>query len=297
MKTRYISLGMVTGLICTLLVVSNATAMPSVTMAPLQYQSQLQKNEVKKGFVDIGNPGNETITMQLQVQAFRQTDDNGSLEFYTDPAYQKAIKLDIETIELKSKEGMRVYFLIDGTKLPKGDVFATIMASTVPKATTGAAQSARVGTLLIINNDGTGARQAEITQFSVPWLQVGSGIEAQLSVKNTVNTKDKNTGFFPDVIVTTQPYGSKTVQGPLLFAGRTRAINYSQPGDYFGPIYLKAKVLSSEQGKWIFAVTGYWRWLIPIIIGFIVLGFWLRSRLGLFSGRTKGAKRSYRIRR
>lgn len=298
MKRLYVGLCAVIAVLCALVVAdTQASAMPSITMAPLQYQSQLQKNEVKKGFVDIGNPGNETITMQLQVQAFRQTDDNGALEFYAEPSYQQAIKLDLETIEIKPREGMRVYFLIDGTKLPKGDIFAAIMASTVPKATGGSAQSARVGTLLIINNDGEGARQAEITQFNVPWLQLGSGIEAQLAVKNTVNTKVKNSGFFPEVAVSTQPYGTKTVQGPLLFAGRTRSISYKQPGDYFGPIYLKAKVLSSEKGKWIFAITGYWRWVVPLIIGLAVVGFWLKSRLNFIPGRAKNAKRSYRVRR
>ncbi len=276
-----------------------ASNLPSITMAPLKYETQLGKNELKKGYVDIGNPSNSDTTIQLQIQGFRQIDDNGALEFYTDPSLAEGIMLDFNSVDIKSKEGMRIYFLIDAAKLPKGDVFAAIMASTVPKTTNGSAQSARVGTLLIMTNEGHGPREAMITWLTAPWLQIGDGLEANIAVKNTTTKKD--TGFFPEVTFTAQPYASKTVQGPLLFAGRERSIAYTQPGNYFGPIYLKSAVASSEQGKWIFAITGYWRWVIPIFVAAVLatLRFRKKGTRGISLRRTTSDKstRSYRTRR
>lgn len=267
----------------------------SLSIAPLSYEAELKPPEKKKGFVDIANQSKESQTIHLEVQVFRQVDDLGTLKFYPDTQTSAGVQLDHDKIELAPKEGMRVYFLLDSDKLPKGDVFAAIMASTVPKTTNGSAQSARVGTLLIMTNEGHGPREAMITWLTAPWLQIGDGLEANIAVKNTTTKKD--TGFFPEVTFTAQPYASKTVQGPLLFAGRTRSITYTQPGNYFGPIYLKAKVLSSEQGKWIFAVTGYWRWVVPLIIALIVLGLWLKKRITIAPRQSKGIKRSYRVRR
>ena len=253
----------------------------SLKIAPLIYDDVvLGKGEIKKGFVDISNPENARQAVQLSVKAFRQIDNDGGLEFYTDERVAAGIKLDFDKITLDNRGAFRVYFVLNGAKLPEGDVFAAILASTVPDGQAAAAQSVSVGTLLTIQNGTPVSRRAEITSLFASWLQIGDGLSATMYVRNPADPKT-NTGFYPSIGVAAQPYTNTTVKGPLLFAGRTRLVDYRQAGNYFGPVYLKASIGDSQKGRLVLAVTGYWRWLAPVvvIIGVITLVVFRRFSL------------------
>lgn len=262
----------------------------SLKIAPLIYSDVvLAKGEVKKGFVDVSNPDSTKSIVTLQVKAFRQIDDEGGLEFYASEQVAAGVKLDFDRVTLEPRGAMRIYFVLDGAKLPQGDVFAAILASTVPSGTAAAAQSVSVGTLLVIQNGTPASHQADITEFRASWLQIGDGLSASMKLRNPAEPKSA-TGFFPSVRVATQPYGATAVKGPLLFAGRTRSIEYRQNGDYFGPIYLKASSGSNEKGQLVFAATGYWRWLAPVLVC-VAVGIFVIARRSRPSFKKKTRKR------
>lgn len=233
-------------------------------IAPLSYEAELGKGEIKKGYVDISNPSSTPVKVKLEAQAFRQIDDEGSLEFYESEQIKEGVKLDFETITIGAREAYRVYFLLDSAKLSSGDNFAAIFASTIAQPGAGTTQSVRVGTLLSIQNGAVDARQGAVESFVANWLQVGEGLSATTKVKNTADPQ-KATGFYPSIQASIAPYGSRTVKGPLVFAGRTRTVELQHPGSYFGPVLLGARVGESSKTSLVFAMTGYWRWLAPII--------------------------------
>ncbi len=237
----------------------------SLKIAPQSYESSLQKGEVKKGYIDISNPESTSVRIKLEVQAFRQIDDQGSLEFFDSEQIKAGVKLDFETMTLGPREAYRVYFLLDASKLPSGDVFASLFASTIPADGAGSRQATRVGTLLLLQNGTPPARNATISTFVSKFFQVGDGLSAVIKVTNPAGDKQA-TGYVPNLTISTAPYGSKNVKGPLVFAGRTRTVNYATTGNYFGPMWFAAQTGDSSKGKLIFAVTGYWRWLAPLLL-------------------------------
>lgn len=257
--------------------VSPSAGALSLKIAPLEYTTELKKGDVKKGYIDISNPDAKSAKVALSVQAFRQTDNQGSLEFYDSEQLLAGVKLDFDTITLRAGEAMRVYFLLDGTKLPSGDVFGAIMASTVPDKSAGTAQAVSVGTLLMIQNGTPVAHTATIDSLSARWLQIGDAITARFEVTNPEAQK-KSTGFSPQITVALRPYQVKGVQGPLLFAGRTRAVDYRQTGDYFGPMLLDVSYENSHQTKLMFVITGYWRWVAPLVAAAALVIGWFALR-------------------
>lgn len=274
---RRVLFGLVTLLSIFILQTDTANA-ASLKIAPQNYDTTLQKAEVKKGFFDVSNPSNESVKVAFSVEAFRQIDDEGSLEFYSSEQLSSGVKLDYDSITLGPREAYRVYFLLDGSKLPEGDIFGALFASTVPRQQGGSAQSVRVGTLLTIQNGTPVAHRAQIADFRTSWFQTGESLSASMRVKNPSDPKEA-TGFYPTVRIATAPYGGRDVKGPLLFAGRTRTVEYLQPGSYFGPIWLGASVDDSSKGQLIFAATGYWRWLAPILlISLGIITFMLRRK-------------------
>ncbi len=255
--------------------VSVPTSALGLKIAPLSYEAELGKGEIKKGYVDVSNPSSTPVKVKLEAQAFRQIDDEGSLEFFDSEQVKQGVKLDFESITIGAREAYRVYFLLDSAKLASGDNFAAIFASTIPQPDSGSVQAVRVGTLLSIQNGAVDARQGSVESFVANWLQVGEGLSATTKVKNTADPQ-KATGFYPSIQTSTAPYGSRTVKGPLVFAGRTRTIEIQHPGSYFGPVLLGARVGDSSKASLVFAVTGYWRWLGPflgIVIVVTVLGY------------------------
>lgn len=243
----------------------------SVSISPLQYKAKLAAGESKKGFVDVINSSSEDATMQLHVKAFRQIDNDGSLEFYTDSQIERGVKLDLKEVTLGPREGVRVYFILDGNVLPSGDVFAAIFATTAPEAKTVSIPAAQAGTLLMLENSTPVKHTAVIDTLTAPWLQISDAITMEMSITNTDPEGGKAIGFTPKITFLFKPHGQQTVDGPLLFAGRTRLVDFRQAGDYFGPVLIEAEINGQSQTKLIFAVTGYWRWLAPFIFSAIIL--------------------------
>ncbi|HWT39846.1 MAG TPA: hypothetical protein VN081_01040 [Dongiaceae bacterium] len=265
-------------------VYATPAAADSLSIAPTEYKASLATGESKKGFVDVVNPAATATEIKLHVQAFRQVDDQGSLQFYDDATIAKGVKLDLTDVTLGPHEGVRVYFLLDGTQLPAGDVFAAIFASTVSASNTvESVPSAQVGTLLLLENGPAPAHHAIISNLSANWLQIGTAISMKMNVTNTDLADGAALGFIPRITFEFKPYSQQTVDGPLLFARRTRVVDYSQKGSYFGPVLLRATVDGQTQTKLIFAMTGYWQWLAPMIIvlliaGIITLRAYLKAR-------------------
>lgn len=250
---------------------AQTAAASGMSIAPLEYKSTLKKGEFKKGYVDIVNPTSSAIDAELSVQAFRQINDQGGLEFYDNPAIASGIKLDLENIELGPGEGARIYFRLDASKLPSGDVFAAIFAGPAAnKKGVLSVPSARVGTLLMIENGTPPPHHAEVQKIDTNWLQIGDAVTARLLVKNTDPSGGSALGFSPKINIALSPYSSRSVDGPLVFAGRAREVSYREAGNYFGPLLISASINGKSTSRLVFVVTGYWRWLAPLIL--VVLG-------------------------
>lgn len=257
----------------------HSAAADGLSIGPLEYKTTLKAGEAKKGFVEVQNQSAQTIEVHLKAQAFKQINDQGGLQFYDSDAVSAGVKLDLDDIKIPPRAGAHVYFLLDGNKLSSGDVFAAILATTAGKDQTVTVPSVQVGTLLLIENGTPPSHHAQIRSLDAPWLQIGDGLSTRFLVKNT-DPPQKLTGFQPSIAIDAWPYTTKTVKGPLVFAGRSREVAYTQPGNYFGPTLMKVKTGTSEQRRLIFAITGFWRWLAPLLL-VILLGFLgvIRTRL------------------
>lgn len=258
---------------------SHASAL-SLKIAPLEYKTTLKSSEKQKGYVDISNPTATALNLDLEVQAFRQIDDQGGIEFYDDKAVSAGILLDFNSVELGPREVLRLFFVIDGTKLPSGEVFAAILAHAVP-TDGGTTQAVRVGTILEITNGVSGTHHASVTSVSAPFLQIGEGVSANFVVKND-DPSSQTTGFRPQVTVRVRPYSTTEVSGPLVFAGRSRTAAYHASGNYFGLVWLEVGVQGSSKGQWVLLMTGYWRWLVPLmlvsVLSLIGMGLYTRHK-------------------
>lgn len=236
----------------------------SAKIAPLKYEAELNAGESRKGHVDIVNTGGEAAVFSLDVRAFRQVSDDGSLSFYDDARIDDGVKLDITEIELQPGEGARVIFGIDGTKLPEGDVFAAILVQSSNPDRSGVNASVSVGTLVFIQNGTPSIHDAKIESLSASLFQYAPTLSITMDIANPAS-ESENTGFFPEVNITFKPYGSDKITAPLVFAGRTRSIEYRKDGSFFGPVLVEVATNGDRKSVWVFAVTGFWRWLAPIL--------------------------------
>jgi hypothetical protein len=250
----------------------------SLQIQPTLYKDiSLKKGEKSKGFVDISNPTANKQEVTLSVQGYKQIDSTGALTFFDDEAIKRGVKLDLDNFELGPHDSIRVYFQLDGSLLPSGDVFAAIFARTIPAEGT-VAQAVQVGTLLVITNGTPPSHKATIAELSAPLFHWGDSIDATMVVTNPAE-EGSATGFFPKIFVDLQPYSSKTVDGPLVFAGNSRSISYTQKGNYFGIMRLQVKTNADSKSTFLFAVTGFWRWLAPLILVSIILAiFFMRQQ-------------------
>lgn len=260
-----------------LLTTGMASAGPSpsigLKISPLRYDAALAAGEKKQGFVDITNPSAASADIKLFVQAFRQTNDQGGLEFYDDTTIANGVKLDYSDVALGAHETLHLAFLIDGSQLRTGDNFAAIFASTVPDTAAPGQQAVKVGTLLLISNGTPSAHDAVIENLSGSVVQLGNSLDMTFSVHNTASS-EAATGFSPQITVKAWPYIDETVAGPLVFAGRTRTINYTKQGNYLGILAVKVSTGSSEQTRYSLLITGYWRIVLPIFLALVSVGVW-----------------------
>lgn len=248
----------------------------TLRMQPLEYRTTLAAGDVQKGFVDIANPGRETVIVTTSVRAFRQIDDQGTLEFYDDAEVSAGITPDLDEFELAPNEIIRMYFIVDGSKLPSGDVFAGLFATAKAKDdTSGAQQVARVGTLLNIVNGTPGSRQADIVHLDVPFLQIGEQLVGSYVIKNRAEPTQA-TGFYPEVTLAVDPFHSQHVTtSKLIFAGRSRTNDFSVQESRLGLYNVSVTYGSSTKSQWVLMATGVWTWIgaLLAIVGIVVLAF------------------------
>lgn len=241
----------------------------SLRVAPLEYRTSLKQGEKKKGFIDVSNPSDQKIIVKTSAQAFKQIDDQGTIQFFDDEQIAEGFMLDLDEFELGPKEAVRMYFLLDSTKLPSGDVFGAIFFTTNPtKATAGVGQAVKLGTVLSVVNGTPGARQAAITNLEIPFFHLNNEIHGSYSIKNTADP-NKATGFYPQVRLSTAPFGdTKEVSGKLVFAGRSRTNDFSLKLPALGIYQVSASYGDSVKKRWVLVVEP----IMLIVAGVIITG-------------------------
>lgn len=238
----------------------------TVRIQPLQMQTSLKKGEKQKSFVDITNPAAQEVELSLYVHGFKQVNDKGSLTFFDSKQLAAGIKLDYDSVKLGAHQTLRLYFLVDGTKLPTGDIFAVIFAESVPTKRPGTNTAVRVGSLLMVTNQTPGSRKAEITRLDVPFVQIGDSVRGEIAVKNPVPA-GQATGFFPEMKIELKPWGgSRSFAGPLIFAGNTRTFGFTIPSDLFGIYTVTVRANQASKTTYVFLITGWWRIAAPILV-------------------------------
>lgn len=267
-----VACGLAVAMVC--VVTAQPASAASLEITPLRYDAKLAAGEKKKGFVDITNPGSAAMTVKLSVEAFRQTDNNGSLEFYHDELIQGGVLLDYDEVDLGPKETLHLAFVLDGAKLRTGDNFAAIFATSVPSEHGAGEQTIRVGTILIIQNGTPSTHTAAVEDLSSDFIQLSDGLRAVFSVRNTADAQAA-TGFSPAITVSAWPYFSETVTGPLVFAGKSRQVDYQKKGNFLGVLAVRVKTGDSEQVAYSLLITGFWRALVPILLFATGLAIWL----------------------
>lgn len=253
-----------------LLAAPSVYAEPVLGLQPLQYVETLKKGERKQGFIDVTNPSSQPAIVQFNVQGSRQVDNKGTLSFYSDEKISQGILLDYQEKEIPAKKTLRLFFVVDGTKLPTGDVFAAIFAQTKPEQA-GMMPSVRIGTLLILTNGTPGARQANIESFTAPIVQTGKSIHGEIKIKNTAPANTAS-GFFPKITVSMWPFGpTNEITGPLIYAGNTRTVTLDQSSSQLGIYKVTANYTDSSKSRWMIVVTGVWRWVLLATLTIISL--------------------------
>lgn len=262
----------------TVLLSSGASAQsPPVTpirITPLKYEEQLELGAEKTGYVDVSNPGDTNITIKTQVQAFRQMNIEGDLEFYDDERIQKAIQMDLREFELGPREAARVFFDINSNQLPEGGVYAAVLFAAEESRgddRDNLERSAiniisRVGTLLILENGDKGVKRGSISKLGIPFWQFGAGIDGD--VEFTADKGERSIAFEPQLKTSIPIAGEKETETGLVFAGNTRQFSIGSHGDYLGifPVKVTDEVTGSIGSSWVLAVTGIWRTIAPLFL-------------------------------
>jgi hypothetical protein len=268
-------------LLSTLLVVVGILVTPKnghalgLKVAPLLYEEKLNSGDVKKGFIDISNPDDIRKTITVEVDGFKQINNNGDLGFHEAPEYQTGIRLDYTTFELGPREAVRFAFQLEANKLPRGGVYGAVLFSSTTSDVNPDATSVktvtRVGTLFVIDNGGIGARKALVESVKAPFLQINSdGIKANVTVKNIGG--QNGLAYFPTIETAVQPFGkSSAKKASLIFPGIARQNEVLKKGSYFGLVRLKINVGNDVRYKWVFVATGKARWVAVGLVLFAVL--------------------------
>lgn len=250
-------------------------ASDSIQLRPLMYKEVLTPGQTKRGAVDIANASSAKVSLHVGVKFFKQIDDRGTLQFYEKPDQAAAIVPEYTDFDLEPKEALRLIFTIDSAKLPQGDVFAALMVSTQHKPTPDKQEIApnlQIGTLLILQNGVAGPRRAEVSRLLLTPVQIGGDrLRGAVDVTNPAHP-DTATGFFPRMKVRVEPWGAVTqFDGPLVYAGRTRTVDFSAPSDQFGIYKVTVTANTASTSRYVFLMTGKWVWLAPLILTVLIL--------------------------
>jgi hypothetical protein len=268
-------------------------ALPELRITPLRYDQHLELGRPGTGVIDASNPTGSTIHVAFQVQAFRQINDRGELEYYDDERIAAAITPAIPEFDLGPREAIRTRFTIDPGKLGPGGAYAVIFLRTIdPDTSPGQVNtSARVGTLLILDVGPGGTKSGRITSLVAPRFVYGRpNLTANVTYANTGDTQ-QSLAFAPRLTSTLGWYGRPQPHaGPFVFPGRSRSGSVViATGNHAGlmPLTLRDTVGGSRPAThWAFVVTGFWAWLLPLILLAIILGltpakWWTKKSLQL----------------
>jgi hypothetical protein len=268
---------------------------PGLQVNPLQYEDTLTTSAVKLGYIEVANPSDTTISLQANVQGFRQAGTDGRLSFFDDAEISDGIKVDLPKFNLGPREAIRVAFSVDPAKLPKGGVYAVIFFRTIPPTQSSnssyVSESANIGTLLLLQNGATGAHIGEISRLDVPFWQFGRGLTGGLNYRNTDRSKTA-VGFKPSLTIRVLPWGKAgTFSTGLVLPASERIFRFDRTGSYFG--FLPVTLTDTDSGhhatRWVFALTGWYQWLVLTLLVFVIVVLLVRPRLitGLMRRRPK----------
>ncbi len=267
-----------------LLMPGTARADAGLQLNPLRYDDVLSTDVVKNGYIDVSNPSDTTITVSAKVRGFKQADLDGNLVFFDDAQLTAGIIPGLTTFNLGPREAIRVVFSVDPKQIPRGGVYAAIFFQTVPAVTTGTTtfinETTNVGTLLMLQNGGSGVKTGQIASFSLPFLQTGAGLDGQVVYRNT----NRNTGgvaFTPTLTSNVLPWGQgATLTGPFIMPSSARQFDFKRPGSYFGllPVTLHDQQGGAAVTRWVFACTGWYQWLLLVLVIALVLYLVMRRR-------------------
>lgn len=245
-------------------------ATSAVKVAPLTYDVVLESGQSKKGYIDVTNTEPVSVTYNFSVQAFKQLNAQGDLQFYDDEHIKAGLLLDYDSFDLQPNQTLRLVFVADGAVLPSGDSFAAIFATAVPQPGAGAT-AVRVGTILTIQNGAPTERRAEITGVAVPFLQIGDSIKGTYAIKNTSDPA-RSTGFIPQVELTLNPiHKSITHQSSLVFAGIERQNDFAISTNRFGFYQVSVNFGDSRQQAWVFFATPLGLAFFGVAVSLLVL--------------------------
>ncbi|GAC1372707.1 MAG: hypothetical protein NVSMB39_6970 [Candidatus Saccharimonadales bacterium] len=244
---------------------------PGLQVNPLQYEERLTTDQVKLGYIDVANPSDTSISIQSKVQAFRQQGSQGQLQFFDDAQIAGGINVDLPKFDLGPREAVRVAFSVNPAKLPRGGVYAAIFFRTIPPAqssnSTYVTESANIGTLLMFENGNGGTRVGRIEHLDLPFFQFGSSLSGRVTYLNTDRSRTA-VGFRPNLTARVLPWGqSPKIDTGLVLPGSRRDFVVERSGAYFG--LLPLTVTDAQSGlhrtAWTLAVTGWYRWLLPVL--------------------------------
>jgi hypothetical protein len=252
-------------------------AAPTLQLAPLQYEAKLQPGKVHQGFIDVSNPADSEVHIVSSVRGFRQRGTDGDLEFFDDPDLSAAITPGLTDFAIGPREAIRVVFMVDATKLPQGGTYAAIFFRTIPSEQSGSAshiaQSANVGTLLLLTNGNSRPVKGEITNLALPFWQFGSGLNGSLSYHNT-DESPGGVAVRPKLQLKVFPWSkARLLSTGLVMPGATRKFSLSRDGSYIGPmpVTIRDSDTGRDMTRWVFAVTGWCKLLAIIVIGFCIM--------------------------
>ncbi|HSX02382.1 MAG TPA: hypothetical protein VLI05_03650 [Candidatus Saccharimonadia bacterium] len=258
-----------------------ARAEAGLQINPLKYEDRLAGSQIKAGHIDVANPGDAAVTIVTEVQGFRQVDLNGDLQFFRDDAFTAGIIPDQAQFELGPHESVRVPFSVNPAKLPRGGVYAAIFFRTVPTMAASSssyiAESANVGTLLILNNGSGGSAGGRIAKADLPFWQLGAGLRGTITYQNTANPAG-GVAVYPVLSSQVLPWDSRArLTGPFIMPGASRQFAFSRAGAYLGllPVTLTDAATGRTVTRWVVACTGWWRLVLPLSLAVLIC--WLAA--------------------
>lgn len=245
-------------------------------VAPLKYEAQLELGDEKIGYVDVSNPNDFTVTVTPEIEAFRQIDTDGNLEFYEDIRLQEGITLNQNKFDLGPRKAARVFFTINSNNLPEGGVYGALLFGVNNRGgqsdeRSSIATTTRVGTLLLLKNGDAGVRKGRISRVDIPLWQFGEGIEGNVAFHTQ---KSRHALAFEPQLQFTIPLAGKTdVNSGIVFPGNTRDFTIQRQGNYFGifPVEVTDEITGSTQRSWVVAITGIWQIIIPAVFIAVVI--------------------------